>query len=55
MTLHTLDEYRAARAAIRERALRARVADRAAARRIRRPLDTADAVALYELAAIPSL
>ncbi len=53
--IRTDAEYRSARAAIRERALRARLADRAAARRIRRPLDTADAVALYELAAIPSL
>lgn len=53
--IRTDAEYRSARAAIRERALRARLADRAAARRIRRPLDTADAVALYELAAIVAL
>lgn len=55
MTIRTLDEHRAARAAIRARALRARLEDRAAARRIRHALDPLDAVALYDLSSLGSL
>ena len=47
--------YSAKRAEREQRALLARQRDRAAARTIRHALDTADAIARYELLAIGSL